>query len=99
MTVKFNTGFEMTEEAWSKYTHRKINQTWKLLPMKEKNENWEKQATTIIVELSGINDLLDTEQEILAQILGKLKGLFHTDDFMFYRKTVFEIISLMEELK
>lgn len=98
MTINFNTGFTMSEEAWDRYTRRKIGQTWKLLPMREKNENWEKQAKTIIVELSGINDLTINEEDILAQILGKLQGLFHIDDFMFYRKTVFEVIALLEEL-
>lgn len=99
MTVEFKTGISFSSSSWSKYTHRKINQTWKLLPMREKNEDWEKQANTIIIELSGIKDLSVSHEEILIQILGKLKGLSHTEDFMFYRKTIFEIISLMEELK
>ena len=98
MTVNFNTGFVMSDEAWAKYMQRKIGQTWKLLPLKEEKKNWEKQATTIIIELSGISDLTIDEQDLLGQILGKLQGLFHIDDFMFYRKTVFEVIALLEEL-
>lgn len=101
MTVKFNTGFVMSEEAWDKYIHRKINQAWKILPMREKNENWEKQAETIIIELSGLKALVMEREEIVGQILGKLKGLSEVEDidFMYFRKTVFEITSLIEELK
>lgn len=101
MTVEFSTGFVASDEAWDKYIHRKINQAWKILPMKEKNENWEKQAHTVVIELSGLKKLSVDKEEILLQILGKLQGLSEVDDidFMYFRKTVFEITSLIEELK
>jgi hypothetical protein len=35
-------GFDINDEVLNKQLIRLINQMWKLIPMKEHNENWEK---------------------------------------------------------
>ena len=76
---------------------RLTNQLWKLIPMREHEENWPKQLDTVIVEIAGLNEIFMAPQ--FLQLLCKLEGLKTQDtDFEFYRKTVFESISLLQEL-
>lgn len=79
---------------------RLTNQIWKLIPMFEHNENWIKQLDTVIIEIAGLNEIFMREPQFL-QILAKLEGLKVSQDldFVLYRKTVFEIINLLQELK
>jgi hypothetical protein len=64
--------------------------------MKEKEENWEKQLDTVIVEIAGLNEIF-VEYPQFLQSLSKLEGLKMCKeiDFSLYRKTVFEIINLI----
>ena len=68
--------------------------------MRENEENWEKQLDTIIIEIAGLNEIFIYEPQFL-QILSKLEGLkVNKDlDFQIYRKTIFEIINLLQEFK
>ena len=79
---------------------RLIAQIWKLIPMRENEENWEKQLDTIIIEIAGLNEIFIYQPQFL-QILSKLEGLkVNKDlDFQIYRKTIFEIINLLQEFK
>ena len=68
--------------------------------MRENEENWEKQLDTIIIEIVGLNEIFIYQPQFL-QILSKLEGLkVNKDlDFQIYRKTIFEIINLLQEFK
>ena len=68
--------------------------------MRENEENWEKQLDTIILEIAGLNEIFIYQPQFL-QILSKLEGLkVNKDlDFQIYRKTIFEIINLLQEFK
>ena len=68
--------------------------------MRENEENWEKQLDTIIIEIAGLNEIFVYQPQFL-QILSKLEGLkVNKDlDFQIYRKTIFEIINLLQEFK
>ena len=68
--------------------------------MRENEENWEKQLDTIIIEIAGLNEIFIYQPQFL-QILSKLDGLkVNKDlDFQIYRKTIFEIINLLQEFK
>ena len=66
--------------------------------MRENEEDWEKQLDTVIIEITGINEILMIN-DILLQLLSKLEGLKIVEtSFELYRKTVFECISLLQEL-
>lgn len=74
---------------------RLTNQLWKLIPMKENQEDWLKQLNTVIIEIAGLNELFQLKPQFL-QILSKLEGLKVLDiPFNLYRKTIFECITLL----
>ena len=79
---------------------RLINQIWKLIPMREHEEDWKKQLDTVIIEIAGLNEIFILEPQFL-QILTKLEGLkIHKEiSFEVYRKTVFETINILQGLK
>ena len=68
--------------------------------MRENKEDWEKQLDTIIIEIAGLNEIFIYQPQFL-QILSKLEGLKVNKnlDFQIYRKTIFEIINLLQEFK
>ena len=75
---------------------RLINQLWKLIPMRENNEDWEIHLKTMLEEISGLVHLYKDKVEGLI-LLSKLEGLTSEacNDFMIYRKTVFRCIDLL----
>lgn len=68
--------------------------------MRENEEDWQKQLDTVIIEIAGLNEIFIQDPHFL-QILSKLEGLkIQVDlDFQIYRKTVFEVINLLQEFK
>ena len=63
--------------------------------MKEHEEDWQTQLDTVIIELSGLNEIFSFSPSFL-KLMSKLEGLKIVDiDFKLYRKTVFETISLL----
>lgn len=76
---------------------RLVNQIWKLLPMRENEENWQKQLNTVLNELHGLHKLFGDQLNFLI-LLSKLEGLLQVEDFMAYRLIVFSSISLLTEL-
>ena len=96
MITKYD--FEMSFEAFKKNVSRLTNQMWKLIPMKENDEDWEKQLNTVILEIAGLNELFVENPQFL-QLLSKLEGIKTTNpEFNTYRKTVFESIGLLRGL-
>ena len=76
---------------------RLTNQLWKLIPMRENEENWKKQLETVTIEIAGLNEVFVINASLLS-LLAKLEGLRVMEtSFETYRKTVFESISLLQE--
>lgn len=73
---------------------RLVNQIWKLLPMKENDENWEVQLSSVLVELYGLHRVFGDQLNFLI-LITKLEGLKDVDNFTIYRATVFSAISLL----
>ena len=96
--TKYN--FDFSQEVIQKDVMRLTNQIWKLIPMREHEEDWQKQLDTVIIEVAGLNEIFIERPQFL-QALSKLEGLrVKTDvEFQSYRKTVFESINLLQELK
>lgn len=95
MMTKYN--FEIPNNLILFDKKRLINQLWKLIPMRENKEDWEKQLKAVIVELTGFNELFKDELDFLI-LLTKLEGLTIITDFMTYRKTIFDSIDLLDRL-
>lgn len=86
-----------SNETLNKDLRRLINQVWKLLPMRENNEDWQKQLGSVLNELYGLQAMFGDQLNLLI-LLSKLEGLPQTTDFMTYRVAVFSSISLLTEL-
>ena len=85
---------KIREGDCNKNVQRLTNQLWKLIPMREHEEDWNKQLETVILEIVGLDEIFIGPSFI--QLLSKLEGLRKEDiNFEFYRKTVFECISLL----
>ena len=85
--------FSFPKEVIDANIQRLTNQLWKLIPMRENNEDWEKQLNTVIIEIAGLNEIFISTPQFL-QLLSKLKGLQVEEvSFILYRKIVFESIN------
>lgn len=94
-STKENITFEFSKEVIYKNVTRLTNQLWKLIPMREHEENWKKQLDTVTLEIAGLNEIFILSPQFL-QLLSKLKGLrVEETDFETYRRTVFESINLL----
>ena len=95
MITKYN--FEFSDEEVSKEITRLTNQLWKLIPMRENHEDWDKQLETVIIDIAGKDEIFIHNSHFL-QLLSKLEGLRIVDvDFSIYRKAIFECINLINE--
>lgn len=89
--------FDFSIEEINNEIIRLTNQLWKLIPMRENNENWQNQLETVIIDIAGKNEIFICNSHFL-QLLSKLEGLRLVDvEFSIYRKTVFECINLLNE--
>ena len=50
-------GINIPEEDVNKNVRRLTNQLWKLIPMREHEEDWQKQLDTVILEIAGLNEI------------------------------------------
>lgn len=94
-TTKY--GREISEESFKQYFSKIKNDVFKLLPLREEGAEWQKHLKTILIELNGFQALIDETKMI--SILSKLESLDKVEDFMDYRKTIFEILNLLTGLR
>ncbi len=88
---------EFSQETIQKTVRRLTNQLWKLIPMRENDEDWYKQLQTVTLEIAGLNELFISPT--FLQLLSKLEGLQIKEvSFELYRKTIFECINILQEL-
>ena len=90
-------GIDIPEEDVNKNVRRLTNQLWKLIPMREHEEDWQKQLDTVILEIAGLNEIF--MGSAFLQTLSKLEALrIKETNFELYRKTIYECISLIQGL-
>ena len=93
--TKYN--FNIDNNLINTNINRLINQIWKLIPMRENEEDWLSQLNTVIIELTGLGEIFNDSQYLI--LLSKLEGLKNIEiEFPIYRKTVFEAITLLRGL-
>ena len=100
MIIKYNANIDNL--AIEKNFKRLVNQIYKLLPNREEGVDWEKPLLTIMEELAGMDRLLIDQHEPFFCLLSKLEGLFvltKENDFMSFRRTIFECLNLLGEIK
>jgi hypothetical protein len=52
--------FDFRKEDIDVNVRRLTNQMWKLIPMREHDEDWIKQLDTVILEIAGMNEIFIT---------------------------------------
>ena len=57
--------FEFRKEDIDVNVRRLTNQMWKLIPMREHEEDWQKQLDTVILEIVGLNEIFIATPQLL----------------------------------
>ena len=99
MEIKYGAFIE--NESILNNLKRITNQVYKLLPSREEGTDWEKPLSTLLEEIAGMDRLLIGQHDILFPLLCKLEGLFtlsQDEDFPLFRRTIFECLSLINDL-
>lgn len=94
MSVKW----EFTSSAWDRNSTRLTNQIFKLLPMYENDEEWQKQKDTLLLELHGYNKMFAGSYYFMI-VIAKLEALEFAEDKMVFRKLVFEAITELKNIE
>lgn len=98
MALETKYGMIVEEDDICSYLKILKNKVYKLLPLKEEGLDWEKHLNTILIELSGFNCLFSNQVNLIIT-MSKLESLYSLDDFMIYRKTIFECLNTIEDLR
>lgn len=94
-------GFKIPSKTFNEHVYYLTGQIWKLIPMRENNEDWLKQLNNVINKIAGLNEIFSYDQRFL-DLLSTLEGIKVSEEiveFEFYRNKVFECINLLQELK
>lgn len=100
--IKIKRNIEVSKKEIEQNLKRLTNQIYKILPLREEDQNWELPLNTIIEELNGLYILLEDKPSQFLTLLCKLEGLTmykNKEDFFEYRRVIFECLSLLEEIK
>lgn len=100
--MRIKCGVIINDDSVQRNLKRLTNQIYKLLPEREEELDWRSPLNTIILELAGMDRLLVDQHDILFPLLCKLEGLLiltQPEDFYMFRRTIFECLSLMSNLK
>lgn len=89
------------EQCIDKRLKKLINQVYRLLPTREEGGDWEKPLETILEEFGGMSRLFSTQVNFFS-LVSKLEGLYkytREEDFINFRRVIFECLSLINEIK
>jgi hypothetical protein len=95
IVLKYNK--QVSKEDYIRYIRKIKNDVFKLLPLREEGLEWEKHLDTVLLELGGFYSLGNEVK--LITIMSKLEALHPIQDFMIYRKTIFETLSILDGLE
>lgn len=99
MVLKYNINID--ENAVKENIDRIINQIFKLLPSREEGGDWQTPLQNLILEVGGMNSLL-SDHTILFSLLCKMEALTiltEDEDYLAFRKLIFECLGLLKQLK
>lgn len=93
---------ELDDKSLQNNLSRIQAQIFKLLPMREEGQDWTKPLETLILELLGLQGLCQKSIDRLISLVCKLQGLLEQgedNDFMFYRRSIFECCGIVDKIK
>lgn len=97
----FKYGIKFDKDAILKNLNRITNQIFKLLPNREEGGDWQTPLQNLIYEIIGMKELW-IDQDNLFLLLCKLEALLtltEKNDFLAFRKIIFESLGLMNTIK
>lgn len=100
MILKYNVNID--EKIFVEYLEKMINSIFKLLPVREEGGDWQPQLSQIITELVGFSRLYTSPDFNSLSLLSKLESLFtltEKDDFIVFRRTIFECLNILSKVK
>lgn len=99
MVIKYNV--EIHNEAILKNTERITNQIFKLLPSREEGGDWQTPLNNLTLEVAGMANLLEDHVNLFSLLckMESLSTLTKEEDFLNFRKIIFECLGLMNDIK
>ena len=99
MTFKYDLEFDI--EVIVKSIERITNQIFKLLPSREEGEDWETPLKNLILEITGMKALWIDQIKLFSLLcrLEALVSLTEENDFLAFRKLIFECLRILNEIK
>lgn len=99
--MAFKYDLEFDNNAVKQNINRITNQIFKLLPNREEGGDWQTPLQNLIYEVIGIKELW-IDQPNLFSLLCRMEALLtltEEEDFIAFRKLIFECLGLMNQIK
>lgn len=84
---------KINKAGFDGYANKLKNRLYGLLCERENKGEWEKYIDTILVEFSGLSEVLDSIS--YWQLLGKISMLKYLN-YNYFRKTIFECMNIID---
>lgn len=99
MVLKYN--IEIDKKVLLEDLERITNQIFKLLPVREEGGDWESPLRNLLIELAGLDSLLLKNVDFFSLIckMEALLLLTEKEDFFAFRRTIFECLNILSEVK
>lgn len=102
MIIKYN--IEISNGTIEKDITRLTNLIFKLLPCREEGGEWKVPLQNLILEITGMSNLIKNDEMDFFVLLCKMEALLTLDkegekDFLAFRKLIFECLSLLSSMK
>lgn len=100
MKIKYDT--EFSKASILETIDRITNQIFKLLPMREEGGDWQSLLLNLILEVIGLKNLIPQLESNFFYLLCKLEtlnSLTEENDFLNFRKVIFESLGVLKEIK
>lgn len=80
---------------------RITNRIFKLLPSREEGGDWQTPLNNIIIEIQGMKILWNDQPKLFTLLckLEALNSLTEEDEFLTFRKIIFECLGTLNEIK
>jgi hypothetical protein len=99
MDLKYD--IEIDKENIIKHLNKITNLIFKLLPSREEGGDWETPLRNLMTELAGMDRIMLDHADFFPLIckLESLATLTDDQDFLSFRRTIFECLELMSHIK
>lgn len=97
----FKDNFEVKTSDVVDNFNRITNQVFKLLPLREEHGDWKAPLETLTTEVKGMTALFDDQKDMFSLVckMEGLKTLDKEEDFLIFRKTIFECLGLLAKVR